>query len=112
VAPRWLNAVVMRAVDVLLALPVLLIALMLIATAGSGVRSIVLAIGIASPRGFARIVEGSVRTLRSAEFVQAAYVFGSTRLRTSLRHLLPNLVTEVVVLAAARSAGRCSPRPR
>ena len=43
VAPRWLNAVVMRLVDVFLALPVLLIALILIATAGSGVRSIVLA---------------------------------------------------------------------
>jgi peptide/nickel transport system permease protein len=86
---------------VLLALPVLLIALMLIATAGSGVASIVLAIGIAFTPGFARIVEGSVRRLRSAEFVQAAYVFGSTRLRTSVRHLLPNLVTEVVVLGSS-----------
>ncbi|MEN3267429.1 ABC transporter permease [Pseudonocardia sp.] len=101
VAPRWLNTVLMRAVDVLLALPVLLIALMLIATAGSGVASIVMAIGIAFTPGFARIVEGSVRRLRSAEFVQAAYVFGSTRMRTSVRHLLPNLVTEVVVLGSS-----------
>lgn len=100
-APRWLNAVLMRAVDVLLALPVLLIALILIATAGSGVRSIVIALGIAFTPGFARVVEASVRRLRTAEYVQAAQVFGSTTLRTSVRHLLPNLMTEVVVLASS-----------
>jgi peptide/nickel transport system permease protein len=101
VAPRWLNSVLMRVIDVLLALPVLLIALILIATAGSGVRSIVLAIGIAFTPGFARVVEASVRKLRSAEYVQAARVFGSTGLRTSARHLLPNLMTEVVVLGSS-----------
>jgi peptide/nickel transport system permease protein len=101
VAPRWLNAVLMRAVDVLLALPVLLIALILIATAGSGVRSIVIALGVAFTPGFARVVEASVRRLRSAEYVQAAQVFGSTTLRTAVRHLLPNLMTEVVVLASS-----------
>jgi peptide/nickel transport system permease protein len=101
VAPRWLNSVIMRVIDVLLALPVLLIALILIATAGSGVRSIVLAIGVAFTPGFARIVEASVRTLRSVEYVQAARVFGSTGMRTSLRHLIPNLLTEVVVLGTS-----------
>jgi peptide/nickel transport system permease protein len=101
VAPRWLNAVVMRLVDLFLALPVLLIALILIATAGSGVRSIVLAIGIAFTPGFARVVESSVRRLRRVEYVEAARVFGSTTLRTSWRHLLPNLLTEVVVLGSS-----------
>jgi len=101
VSPRWLNSVIMRVIDVLLALPVLMIALILIATAGSGVRSIVLAIGIAFTPGFARVVEASVRKLRSAEYVQAARVFGSTGLRTSVRHLLPNLMTEVVVLGSS-----------
>jgi ABC-type dipeptide/oligopeptide/nickel transport system permease subunit len=101
IAPRWLNSVIMRVIDVLLALPVLLIALILIATAGSGVRSIVLAIGVAFTPGFARIVEASVRTLRSADYVQAARVFGSTGTRTSVRHLIPNLMTEVVVLGTS-----------
>ena len=91
----------MRMVDVLLALPVLLIALILIATAGSGIRSIVIALGVAFTPGFARVVEASVRKLRNAEYVQAAQVFGSTTLRTSVRHLLPNLMTEVVVLASS-----------
>ncbi|MFG1819926.1 ABC transporter permease [Kribbella sp. NPDC049174] len=101
VAPRLVNALVMRLVDVFLALPVLLIALILIATAGSGVRSIVLAIGIAFTPGFARVVESSVRRLRKAEYVEAARVFGSTTIRTSWRHLIPNLLTEVVVLGSS-----------
>jgi peptide/nickel transport system permease protein len=100
-APRWLNSIIMRIVDVLLALPVLLIALILIATAGSGIGSIVLAISIAFTPGFARVVEAAVRKLRSAEYVQAARVFGSGSLRTSVRHLLPNLMTEVVVLSTS-----------
>jgi peptide/nickel transport system permease protein len=100
-APRWLNSVIMRVVDVLLAIPVLMIALILIATAGSGVRSIVIAIGVAFTPGFARVVETSVRRLRSVDYVEAARVFGSSRTRTSVRHLLPNLMTEVVVLGTS-----------
>jgi peptide/nickel transport system permease protein len=101
IAPRWLNAVLMRAIDVLLAIPVLMIALILIATAGSGVASIVIAIGVAFTPGFARVVEASVRKLRSVEYVQAARVFGATSARTSVRHLLPNLMTEVIVLGTS-----------
>lgn len=100
-APRWLNSVIMRVIDVLLAIPVLMIALILIATAGSGVRSIVIAIGVAFTPGFARVVEASVRKLRTADYVEAARVFGSSAGRTSLRHLLPNLMTEVVVLGTS-----------
>jgi peptide/nickel transport system permease protein len=100
-APRFVRAVVMRVVDVLLAMPVLMIALILIATVGSGLPSIVLAVGIAFTPGFARVVESSVRKLRAAEYVQAARVFGSTGARTAVRHLLPNLATEVVVLISS-----------
>jgi ABC-type dipeptide/oligopeptide/nickel transport system permease subunit len=100
-APRWLNSVIMRVVDVLLAIPVLMIALILIATAGSGVRSIVIAIEVAFTPGFARVVEASVRKLRTVDYMEAARVFGSSRTRTSVRHLLPNLMTEVVVLGTS-----------
>ncbi|SDY27568.1 peptide/nickel transport system permease protein [Modestobacter sp. DSM 44400] len=100
-APRVLSVVVMRVVDVLLALPVLLVALILIATLGAGVNSIILALGVAYTPGFARVVEASVRKLRSVEFMQAARLFGSSGARTAVRHLLPNLATEVVVMASS-----------
>lgn len=100
-APRVLSIVVMRVVDVLLALPVLLIALILIASIGSGVNSIIFALGVAYTPGFARVVESSVRKLRSMEYVQASKVFGSSGLRTAVRHLLPNLASEVIVMASS-----------
>lgn len=100
-APRLVRSVVMRVVDVLLALPVLLIALILISTVGSGLASIAVAVGIAFTPGFARVVESSVRRLRTVEYVQVAKVFGSGSVRTSFTHLLPNLATEVVVLVSS-----------
>jgi ABC-type dipeptide/oligopeptide/nickel transport system permease subunit len=101
IAPRVVSVVVMRVVDVLLALPVLLVALILIASIGAGVKSIIIALGVAYTPGFARVVESSVRKLRSVEYMQAARLFGSSGLRTAIRHLLPNLFTEVVVMASS-----------
>jgi peptide/nickel transport system permease protein len=100
-APKFVSTVVMRVIDVLLALPVLLIALLILAIFGPGVSSIALAVGIAFTPAYARVVESSVRKLRSVEYVQAARVFGSSASRTALRHLLPNLATEVVVLVSS-----------
>ncbi|GGL57150.1 peptide ABC transporter permease [Microlunatus endophyticus] len=101
IAPRWISTVVMRIVDMLLALPVLLIALILIATIGTGLWSIVIALGVAYTPGFARIVEASIRKLRAIEFVQAARIFGSGGVQITIRHLLPNLITEVIVMASS-----------
>jgi ABC-type dipeptide/oligopeptide/nickel transport system permease subunit len=100
-APRWLNSLIMRVVDVLLAIPVLMIALILIATTGPGVPSIVIAIGVSFAPGFARVVEAAVRRLRSVDYVEAARLFGSSRARTSVLHLLPNLMPEVIVLGTS-----------
>jgi peptide/nickel transport system permease protein len=101
VAPKLLSAVIMRVIDVLLALPVLLLALIIMAAVGTGQLAIVIAIAVAFTPGFARVVNTSVRKLRSADYVQASRVFGATGLRTSVRHLLPNLATEVVILATS-----------
>lgn len=100
-APKFVSSLVMRLVDVLLALPVLLIALLVMSTLSTGVVSIAIAICIAFTPGYARVISSSVRRLRSAEYVQASRVFGSGGTRTALRHLVPNLATEVVVLVSS-----------
>jgi peptide/nickel transport system permease protein len=101
VAPRLVSAFVMRLIDVLLALPVLLLALIVMTSVGTGQLAIVIAIAVAFTPGFARVVNTSVRKLRSAEYVQASRVFGATGMRTAVRHLLPNLATEVVILGTS-----------
>jgi peptide/nickel transport system permease protein len=95
------GGLVMRAIDVMLALPALLIALMVVAIVGTGVTSIVIAVGVAHIPGFARVVYGSVQKLRTADYVAAARLFGASRARTVVRHLLPNLATEIAVLASS-----------
>jgi peptide/nickel transport system permease protein len=97
----FVSGLVMRVLDVMLALPALLIALMVVAIVGTGVTSIVIAVGVAYIPAFARVVYGSVKRLRTADYIAAARLFGSSRPRTVVRHLLPNLATEIVVVASS-----------
>lgn len=101
VAPPWLSGVIMRLLDIMLALPALLIALMVVAIAGTGPTSVVVAVGFAYAPAFARVVYGSVRRLRTADYIAAAQAFGARHAHNVFRHLLPNLATEVVVLVSS-----------
>ncbi|HEX3591515.1 MAG TPA: ABC transporter permease, partial [Pseudonocardiaceae bacterium] len=95
------GGLVMRILDIMLALPALLIALMVVAIVGNGVTSIVIAVGVAYIPAFARVVYGSVQRLRTADYVAAARLFGASRARTVARHLVPNLATEIAVVASS-----------
>jgi peptide/nickel transport system permease protein len=95
------SGIVMRALDVMLALPALLIAMMVVAIVGTGVTSIVIAVGAAYIPAFARVVYGSVQKLRTADYIAAARLFGASRTRTVIRHMVPNLATEIAVLASS-----------
>jgi len=106
-----LDAVIMRVADVQLSFPAILIALLIdgvarIALPGDlhdalAIPVLVLAIGFAGWVQYARTVRGSTMVEKQKEYVQAARVFGSTGTRTSIRHLIPNLMTEVVVLGTS-----------
>lgn len=95
------SGLVMRILDVMLALPALLIALMVVAIVGTGVTSIVIAVGVAYIPAFARVVYGSTQRLRTADYVAAARLFGASKSRTVVRHLVPNLATEIAVIASS-----------
>jgi peptide/nickel transport system permease protein len=100
-APPFVSGLIMRVLDVILALPALLIALMVVAIAGSGPTSVVVAVGVAYAPAFARVVYGSVRRLRTTDYVAAARVFGGSQTHNVFRHLLPNLTTEIAVLVSS-----------
>jgi peptide/nickel transport system permease protein len=101
VAPAWLSGVIMRLLDIMLALPALLIALMVVAIVGTGTTSVVVAVGFAYAPAFARVIYGSVRRLRTSDYIVAARAFGARHAHNVFRHLLPNLATEVVVLVSS-----------
>lgn len=92
--------VIMRIVDVLLAVPSLLLSLSIIIILGFGTLNAALAVGVASVAGFARLVRSEVVRVRRAEYVEAAFGSGG-RFRSVLwRHVLPNSMTSVVAMAA------------
>ncbi|MCK2245101.1 MULTISPECIES: ABC transporter permease [unclassified Crossiella] len=95
--PRWLDELVMRANDLLLAFPTLLLAIMFGAVFGADTSTAMIAIGIATVPGFARIARAATAQVRSAEFVLAARAAGRGRTGIAVRHVLPNIGGLVIV---------------
>jgi len=91
----------MRVMDVLLAFPGILLALIVITIGGTGRGSAILAVGISFVPVFARVVYGSTQRARAEEYISAAKVVGCSSLRIMTRHVLPVVLVEVVVLASS-----------
>ena len=98
------DAVIMRGVDVLLAVPALILALAVIAVVGPGVLNITLAVGIRSVPIYARIARADVVGLMARDFVQAARALGARPVRIIGRHLLPNIAGPVIAISGVRMA--------
>jgi len=100
----YVEVLTMRAIDLLLALPGFLIALVTITILGMGTVNLIIAVGIYSIPAFARIGHAAALILRPVEFVQAAISQGATDLRVLLRHVLPNVLSPLFVQASLRMA--------
>lgn len=96
---RKLDALIMRTMDGLLALPDLLLAIALMAALGPNVANVILALGVVYTPRIARLVRGSVLVVREMEYVQAARALGATAPRTMFRHVLPSSVSPLIVQA-------------
>lgn len=94
---RWLDEIAMRLMDVLMALPGIVMALLIISIRGPGLANTGLALGIMGIPSFARIVRGGFLQTREAEYVQAAVAIGASDLRIIFRHILPNQLTPIIV---------------
>jgi len=98
------DLVLMRVVDVLLAFPGLLLAIALAGALGPGIGNVILALSVIGWTGYARLVRGEVRRLRSREHVEAAYALGLRPVTVLLRHILPLVAAPVAVQAAFGAA--------
>ncbi len=95
----WLDALIMRFIDILLAFPAILLAITIVASLGPGLRNSMLAISIVGIPYYARIVRSSVLSLREQEFVHAARLTGATHRRILAQHVLPNTLAPLIVAA-------------
>src|SRR5207248_9798198 len=85
----WVDNVLMRCMDVLLAFPAILLAVTIMALLGTTTTNVMIAIGIAYIPIFARVVRGSVLTVKPNEYVEAARAAGASEMRTVLQHIVP-----------------------
>ena len=95
----WIDLVLMRLVDVMLAFPGILLALSVVAILGPGLNNAMVAVGIAAIPSYTRVVRGSVLSARENVYVDAARVIGSSDRRIMLQHILPNVLAPVIVLS-------------
>jgi peptide/nickel transport system permease protein len=93
----WTEAVIMRLTDILMAFPYILLAIAIVAGLGPGLRNAMIAITIVGFPIYTRLVRGIVLSVREREFVEAARALGSTDLLILVRHIVPQLLSPVVV---------------
>lgn len=95
---------IMRLMDILLAFPGIFLAISIIAVLGTGLTNLMLAAGIYSVPQFARIVRGSVLTLKEKEFIEAARAVGENDFNILFRYLLPNSIAPIIIQTTLRMA--------
>jgi peptide/nickel transport system permease protein len=102
---RLSDTLVMRLADIQLAVPFILLVIAIMAVLGTGLLNVVLVLGFSSWVGYARLVRGTVLSLREQTFIEAARSNGLSNRRLILRHILPNVWTPVIVLATQGVGG-------
>jgi peptide/nickel transport system permease protein len=93
------DSVLMRVVDVMLAIPGILLAIGIVAWLGRGLPQIMFAVAMVNVPIFARILRGSLLSLRGSDYVMAARSIGASRSRLLVRHMMPNSLTPLIVAA-------------
>jgi peptide/nickel transport system permease protein len=96
-AGGWVDQVIMRTMDVLFAFPAVLLALGIVAALGPDPKNVIIAIGVVYTPIFARVVRGPVLSIKEREFVEAARALGARASRILGRHVLPNLVSVLII---------------
>jgi peptide/nickel transport system permease protein len=96
------DLLLMRVIDLMMAFPSILLAILVVAVLGSGLENVMLAVGIAGVPLYARLMRASVLSVKEVEYVQAARALGQTTPSILLRHVAPNCLAPLIVQATLR----------
>ncbi len=100
----FIDNLIMRLFDMILAFPAILLALVLVTALGPSLTNLMIAMGIIYAPQFARIARGSTLSVKSNEYVESARALGGTTLRVGLRHIVPNILSPLLVQATVSIA--------
>jgi len=96
---RWIDAVLMRVLDLVVAFPFYVLIIAIVATLGPGIFNMYIAVFLVGWASYARLVRGEVLVVAKHQYVEAARALGYSRFRVILRHVLPNVIVQPVLLA-------------
>jgi peptide/nickel transport system permease protein len=96
---KWVDSLIMRICDVLLAFPGILLALAIVSVLGASTTNVVIAVAFFAVPTFARIVRGSTLTVKKLEYIDAIKAMGSSDFRIIFKHILPNILSPIIVQA-------------
>lgn len=94
---KWIDSLIMRICDVLLAFPGILLALAIVSILGASTTNVIIAVAFFAVPSFARIVRGSTLSVKKLEYVDAIRAMGSSDLRIIFKHILPNITSPIIV---------------
>jgi peptide/nickel transport system permease protein len=97
---RGVDNAIMAVNDVMLAFPGLLLAIAIVGILGPGLNNVMIAVGIGGIPDYIRVARNQTLSIRNLEYVQAAIAIGSGRLRILFRHILPNIMAPIIIMAA------------
>jgi len=101
---RYAGAIIMRIVDIFLSIPYALMALAVIAAIGTGLLNLILVLALTRWAHYTRITSGTMLQIKEKEFIEAAHARGNSSLRIITRHILPNAMPPILVLASLELA--------
>ena len=94
----WINMVTMRFIDALMCFPMILMALIVAALLGGGLKNVMLALGVAMLPGYARLMCGQVLSVKHNDYISATRSLGASNIRIMFRHIFPNCLPPLIVL--------------
>ncbi|MFD1038830.1 nickel transporter permease [Virgibacillus byunsanensis] len=94
---RWIDLIIMRFIDIMMAFPSILLAIALVAVLGGSLTNAMIAVGIVGIPQFARIVRSAVLSVKETEYVEAARAIGARNGRILMQHVLPNCLAPIIV---------------
>jgi peptide/nickel transport system permease protein len=95
----------MRLVDIMLAVPTILLAISIVAVLGPGITNLMIAVGVSSIPSYARIVRANVMSIKEMQYIEAARAMGTTNFSIILKHVIPNTLAPVIVQSTIGVAG-------
>jgi peptide/nickel transport system permease protein len=94
----WVNAIIMRVIDSLMAFPMILLALVIASLLGNGMRNVIIALSVAMMPGYARMMCGQVLSVKENDYVMAGKSIGASNMRIMLLHIFPNCLSPLIVM--------------